>query len=211
MTPDAATGHGPVATYLAAARGFVDLVALLRHRDLSGPGLGEWELRSLVGHASRSIVTVHEYLDRPAAAVEVETAADYVVWAGRVAASGALDPADIVARGVAAGAALGDDPLSSVQRLVDAVTEQLGAVSGDPVITTIAGGMRLSDYLPTRVFELVVHGLDIVRATGVGWAPHPDALAVAVGVAVEAAVARGDGATLLLALTGREGTLASVV
>ena len=34
----------------------------------------------------------------------------------------------------------------------------------DPVISTIFGGMRLSDYLPTRTFELVVHGLDIARA-----------------------------------------------
>jgi hypothetical protein len=211
MTPDARPASDPVATYLTAARGFVDLVSLVRERDLSGPGLGEWDLRSLVGHASRSIVTVQEYLDRPAPAVEIDRAADYVVWAGRVAAAGTLDPADIVARGVAAGAALGDDPLASVRRLVDEVTARLDAVAGDPVITTIAGGMRLSDYLPTRVFELVVHGLDIVRATGVAWEPHPDALTVALEVAVEANVSRGEGAALLLALTGREGTVASVV
>ena len=31
--------------------------------------------------------------------------------------------------------------------------------------------MRLSDYLPTRTFELVVHGLDIARAAQL---PEPD-------------------------------------
>ena len=31
-----------------------------------GAGLGEWDLRALVGHASRSLITVSTYLQRPA-------------------------------------------------------------------------------------------------------------------------------------------------
>jgi hypothetical protein len=72
------------ATYLAAAGSFADLVAALP-ADLSGPGLADWDLRALVGHTSRSLVTVSEYLRRPAASVDLESAADYV--AGLAAAA----------------------------------------------------------------------------------------------------------------------------
>lgn len=209
MTPEDAAA-GPAATYLVAAAGFVDLVSLLEGRDLAGPGLGEWDLRSLVGHTSRSVVTVHEYLDRPSPTVDVTSPAGYLVRVRELLAGG-LDPADVTARGVAAGEALGEDPVAAVRRLVDQVAEQLGGVSGDPVITTIAGGMRLSDYLPTRVFELVVHGLDIVAATGVSWEPDPGAMAVAVGVAADSSVAMGQGASLLRVLTGREDRITAIV
>ena len=40
----------------------------------SEPGLGEWDIRALVGHTSRSLVTVEVYLARPAASVEVASA-----------------------------------------------------------------------------------------------------------------------------------------
>jgi hypothetical protein len=65
--------------------------------------------------------------------------------------------------------------------------------------------MRLRDYLPTRVFELVVHGTDIALATGLDWAPPADAVAASVALAGEIAVASGDGVPLLRALTGRGG------
>ena len=61
MPPDEWT-----ATYLEAAASFADLVASLPPA-LSGPGLGHWDLRALVGHTARSLVTVSEYIRRPAA------------------------------------------------------------------------------------------------------------------------------------------------
>lgn len=36
----------------------------------------------------------------------------------------------------------------------------------DPLVTTALGGMRLRQYLPTRTFELVVHGVGIARPAG---------------------------------------------
>src|SRR3954451_12362609 len=86
------------ATYLEAAGSFADLVASLPSA-LSGPGLGDWDLRALVGHTSRSLVTVSEYLRRPAPSVDLETAADYV---GGLAAAANGD-AGVVRRGVEAG------------------------------------------------------------------------------------------------------------
>ena len=99
---------------------------------------------------------------------------------------------------------LGDDPTTAVRRLLETVADDLVGAASDPVITTIAGGMRLSDYLPTRVFELVVHGLDIAAATESSWSPPAEALAESAALAARIGVLRGDGARMLRLLTGRE-------
>ena len=187
------------ATYLEAAGSYAELVASLP-ADLSGPGLGDWDLRALVGHTARSLVTVSEYLRKPAPSVDVETAVDYV--AGLADAVGS-DPG-VVRRGVEAGEMLGDDPTGAVRLLLDAVTTDLTRADPEQVVTTYAGGMRLRDYLPTRSFELVVHGLDIAAAVPVRWTPPAAALAEAVDVATQVAVRRGEGAILLRLITGRE-------
>ncbi|MCW2766262.1 MAG: hypothetical protein JWO11_2221 [Nocardioides sp.] len=207
MTPD--VSPGPVESFLGGARGFVDLVERLDGADLAGPGLGDWDLRSLVGHTSRSVLTVLQYLHQPAPTVELARAADYFVRIRELAA--VLDPADVAARGRVAGEALGDDPAGAVRRMVAEVTADLAAVEGDPVITTIAGGMHLSCYLPTRTFELVVHGLDVAEAIQLRWTPDDDALAAALTVATETSIALGSGPPLLRALTGRGGEITSIV
>jgi len=71
--------------------------------------LGEWDIRALVGHASRYFLTVETYLARPAAAVDVASAADYF-RATRLATAGAA----VAERGRDAGTALGDDPATAV-------------------------------------------------------------------------------------------------
>jgi hypothetical protein len=188
----------PLPTYLEAAASFADLVASLPP-SLPGPGLGEWDLRALVGHTSRSLVTVIDYLQQPAERIEADSAS-YVLAAGAAVSGGA----GVTERGVAAGAALGEDPAGHVRTLLDRVTSDLADADLDQVITTFAGGMRLRDYLPTRTFELVVHGLDIAAAVPVRWAPPPAAVASAVALASEVAVLRGEGPLLLRLVTGRE-------
>ena len=74
----------------------------------------------------------------------------------------------------------------------------------DPLIAVIGGlGIRLHTYLPTRVFELAVHSLDIVRATGIEFRLPPEVLDAATALAARTAVTLGDGETVLTALTGR--------
>jgi hypothetical protein len=187
------------ATYLEAAGSFVDLVDALP-AALPGPGLGEWDLRALVGHTARSLVTVSEYLRKPAPSVDVETAVDYVAG---LATAVAADPG-VVRRGVEAGELLGDDPAGAVRLLLDAVIGDLAEADPEQVLTTYAGGMRLRDYLPTRSFELVVHGLDIATVVPIRWTPPAAALAEAVAIATEVAVRRGEGTLLLRLVTGRE-------
>jgi hypothetical protein len=188
------------ATFLAAAQSFVQQVAAIPVADLTGPGLGDWDLRALVGHASRSLVTVETYLDQPTDQIDVPTAAAYYV-----AIAGALgaDSGAIIQRGRLAGEALGDDPAGFVRDLATRVEATLAGFDAAYVLTTIAGGMRLDEYLRTRTFELVVHGLDIEAASGVRPVLGHALLLDAGGLAVEVAVLGGHAADLLLAATGR--------
>jgi Mycothiol maleylpyruvate isomerase N-terminal domain len=192
--------------FLAAARSFVDQVSLLPVAALAGPGLGEWDLRALIGHTSRSLVTVETYLGSPADEVVVPTAAHYyLAIADTVGAGGP----EIIERGRRAGTALGDDPAGFVRALAHRVADQLSGYDDDFCLTTIAGGMRLDEYLRTRTFELVVHGYDIAAAAGPGVAggegsgPATAAVLDAATLAAEVAVLEGRGADLLLAATGR--------
>ena len=193
--------------YAAAARAFADLVDRLPATSYDGPGLGGWDLRALVGHTARALVTVRTYLDQPADDATVESAADYLALATRTA----TDPAAVLERGRAAGTALGDDPAASVRDLVEEVLAKVADFGDGYVLTTIAGPMRLVDYLPTRTFELVVHGLDIGRATGLDPAYPEPAVAQAVALAGQVAVRTGRGPDLLLTLTGRQPLGFSVV
>ena len=72
--------------------------------------------------------------------------------------------------------------------------DRLAGFAPTYALTTIAGGMPLEEYLRTRTFELVVHGLDIQRACGVDPAFAPDALTDGATLAAEAAVLTGRGA-----------------
>lgn len=188
------------ATYALAAHAFADQVAHIRPDAWDGPGLGDWDLRALVGHASRSPVTVLTYLPRTTDTAAVRTVAEYYRAAVTMMAA---DPAAVTARGRDAGVALGDDPVAAVADLVSRSLTALDATPGDPIIDTIVGGMHLEHYLVTRIFELVVHGLDIAAATGVPYEPPPAALTASLRLAVDVAELRGDGSVLLLALTGR--------
>ena len=189
-----------VATFESAAGFFVELVETIPSTAWNGPGLGEWDLRSLVGHAGRSLSTVTSYLARPAAVIDVPSPAAYYKWA--VQQIGA-DPAGVAERGRQAGIALGEDPAAAVRLLREDAVTAIRDLDADPIIETIAGGMRVSAYLPTRTFELTVHTLDIAAALERDVTAPAEALADALHLAAELALAKGDGQSVLLALTGR--------
>lgn len=193
------------ATFDAAATAFLALAGQIPLQRYAGPGLGSWDLRALVGHTGRALATVAEYLPVRAEAVDSETPASYFARVGRLV--GHDEDGAIAARGVAAGEALGADPVAALHSAYDAATaalDDLDDLAGDdPVVVTAGGGMRVGDYLPTRTFELTVHCLDIAAATGIDFAPPPAALAEALGVAVGSALELGLGSDVLLALTGR--------
>jgi hypothetical protein len=67
----------------------------------------------------------------------------------------------------------------------------------------MAGVMRLIDYLPSRIFELVVHTGDIGGATGMTTQTDPAPAVIALVLAAVIAAERDDFLDPLLALTGR--------
>lgn len=180
-----------------AAEWFVRTVASVDDR-WDQPGLGEWDVRALVGHTSRSLLTVEAYLARPAAGVEIPSAADYY----RATRAAAADSA-VAARGREAGAALGCDPAVAVAEIATRVLPLLDGRDGRELVTTIAGGMRLADYLPTRTFELAVHTADLATALKIPPDVPSTAAAQALHLVVDLAVADGLAGPLLLAATGR--------
>jgi uncharacterized protein (TIGR03083 family) len=191
----------PVATFASAARSFAALVHDIPRDRWHGPGLGEWDLRSLVGHTSRSLITVSTYLAHAAEREDITTPQEYYARVNPAALG--LAPAGIVERGRQAGRDLGDDPAATVDELVSRVLDELSE-AGNPLIQVIGGaGIRLHTYLPTRTFELAAHGLDIARAVDISFPLPVDVLEEATGLAARIAVAEGHGETVLLALTGR--------
>ncbi len=186
-------------SYLATADVVADLVARLRAEDWERPGLGEWTVRDLVGHTSRSLVTVIEYFARPVPHEQLTDAADYYT----AIASIRLDPGDVVERGRRAGADLGDKPAARFADLVQQAATAVQRTDPQLVVHTIAGGMRAAAYLPTRTFELVVHSLDLSRATGLPVDLPSQAVEEAAVLAARVAARTGRGPALLLAATGR--------
>jgi uncharacterized protein (TIGR03083 family) len=191
------------AAFEAAAQWFVTSAAEVGDRwEL--PGLGEWDVRSLVGHTSRSFVTVETYLAKPPERVDIESAPLYYAATNAIAAG-----PGVAQRGRDAGTALGDDPVAAVAELAERVTALVRTCSGDELLTSIAGGMRLRDYLPTRTFELVVHTCDLAVTLGLPVAPPAAASRQAIQLVTELLLDEGKAGEALLALTGRRGLAAN--
>lgn len=186
-----------VDAFAEAADWFVAVVATVGER-WDDSGLGEWDVRSLVGHTSRSLLTVEAYLAQPADAVVVGSTAAYYAATREVAAG-----PDVAERGRQAGRVLGDDPAAAVRDVAARVVPLVRTCDGTEVITTIAGGMRLTDYLPTRTFELVVHTLDLAAALGTPTEPPHLPAREALRLVADLAVEGGTAGTLLHAATGR--------
>lgn len=199
MTDQRLTAH--IDTYRRAGDHAIAVASQIPEDRWDSPALGSWSVRTLVGHIGRSFTTVVEYSARPAERADVTDSAAYYL-----AIMGVADPAQIDARAEQAGIALGDRPLEAVRELQDRANTALA--TDDRLIQTIAGGMLLSDYLPTRIFELAVHSVDLARAIGAPEALPPDVADHALALSVDVARRRGDGQALLCALTGR-GSLAA--
>lgn len=163
-------------------------------------GLGEWTVRDLVGHTSRALLTVEDYLAEPATAVEVSSPTDYF----RAALASTGDPADVARRGRDAGHALGFDIGTAVAQIAHRVVARVNAEQTDSVVATPVGGMRLGDYLPTRTFELTVHTCDLAVALDRPVDPPPTAAAQSLTVLGGLAAYGGSAGHLLLAATGRQ-------
>jgi uncharacterized protein (TIGR03083 family) len=185
--------------YAAATACFVDTVAQVGETQWEQPGLGEWTVRDLVGHASRALLTVEAYVNNPADKVEVEQPVDYFLRAQAALAN----PAAVAERGREAGRGLGADPRGMVRAIAARVLARLQEAPDAALVGTPVGGMRLIDYLPSRVFELVVHTLDLAAALSLEVPLPATATRVALQMLADLAIQPNKAAPLLLAATGR--------
>lgn len=187
--------------FIEASDSFVRLLGQVGDDQWENPGLGAWTVRSLSGHTARAILTVETYLSHDeAGSVTIPSAEDYY----NEVLEQFTDHASIEARGVEAGAWLGEDPVTQVSEALTR-TRALIAEQPDDRIVSIGGmGILLEQYLRTRVVELVVHSLDLARAIGADYTPPAGGLATAVSLLTGTAVHKGLGTELLLAITGRE-------
>lgn len=188
--------------YAEAAQAVSGLVARIPDDAWDGPGLGEWDLRALVGHTSRAFVTVLTYLERPADTEDIDSPEGYYALIPAMTGEG-IDQAAVAQRGRDAGAALGDEPAAAFAALAQRAVAAARAADPDALISSIAGGVRVASYVPTRTVELVVHGHDIAAATGLAVAFTEHTVTQVATVLARTAVRLGHGPALLDALTGR--------
>jgi uncharacterized protein (TIGR03083 family) len=184
-----------------ASEAFIGLVGRIDAEQWGDPGLGVWTVRDLVGHTSRAISTVETYLAaEPAPVMNVPDAETYY----SEVMERYTDNDAIAARGVAAGEQLGEDPVATLTALVVRASAAASAEPPDRLVSIGPLGIPFAEYLRTRVFELVVHGFDIARATGLEHGIPESVIAETAALAARVAARKGRGDEVLLALTGRE-------
>ena len=184
----------------SAAHSFLDLVAQVKVSQWGEPALGVWDVRSLVGHTARAILTVEQYLTAdPAPEVTTPDAEAYYLEVF----DKYTDNDAIAARGVEAGKNLTADSGVEFEAALNSALARIVADGPDRIVAIGPIGIPLGEYLRTRVFELVVHGMDIAKATGLDHGLDPEVVANVADLAARVAVRKGHGEDLLFALTGR--------
>ncbi len=186
---------GEIAAAFRDASGFfVEAVRLVPPDRWDGPGLGDWTLRELVGHANRAHTTVEEYLLHP----QEPQPPDGPYFRDEA----------IAARGRDAVRALGDDPARAVRAIAETVLALVAESAPDRPVVGPAGAMTLEQYLPSRTAELTIHGLDVSRAAGLELDAPPGAIEASLTFVVRLATRKQRGQQLLLAASGRDPLLA---
>lgn len=195
-----------VALFEDSARSFIDLISRVKPGQWNDHGLGSWSVRSLTGHTTRAITTVSDYLAGEApATVNCADAETYVLENTGGSLSEREDAnAAIAQRGVDAGSLLADSPLDQLTQQLERALAMIVAQPPTRVVSVYGGrNIPLSEHLRTRNFELVVHTMDLARATGIPHSLPARSVEDAVILAARVAVRKGFGQELLLAMAGR--------
>jgi hypothetical protein len=179
-----------LAAAFADASGFlVEAVRLVPADSWDQPGIGTWTRLELAGHANRSHTLLPEYLLRP--------------QPPQPPGSPYFSAESIAARGREAVAVLGADPAAAIAAASASAIALVGATAPDAVLGSPAGTMTLRRYLPSRIAELTIHGLDLAAAVDAALAPPAAALRESLAFVAAIAARRDQPAAVLLALTGR--------
>lgn len=125
-------------------------------------GLPGWDVKLLVAHVVRQIDAVRLLLSEPEPD-PVPPLTGLSAWA--VSTAAIAEQLDASTRETAAG-------ITNAAEAVDAAAARMepfleDAVRADRIVPHVFGAMRALDMTVTRLVELVVHGDDLARATGV--------------------------------------------
>lgn len=128
-----------------------------------------WDVRGLIGHLIRDVDRIVTYLaasppDLTPSAGDIDAVAYFRAFDPAQAAPGVAERSRETAAAYATRDALVEGFAQMWRHAVEAAT-----AAGPERIVTVAGGqtLRLADYVPTRVLEMTVHGLDLADALGV--------------------------------------------
>jgi uncharacterized protein (TIGR03083 family) len=194
-----------VETFAETAHVVGSMVAAIDDPTL--PGLGEWDVHELAAHTLRALTTLESYLAQPAPTDEpplADASAYFTAYLDVRRADPARTDAAVAERGRSAAAAQGlADIAARFGELATELIAPLQAAGPDRLVMSPWGAMRLTDYLRTRLFELVAHGLDLIAATGNTHRLPDTALRDALSLLVELAERRGLAPGLIRVLTGR--------
>ncbi|MCU1369890.1 MAG: hypothetical protein JWO77_1084 [Ilumatobacteraceae bacterium] len=164
--------------------------------------LGEWTVRELVAHGARAFRTVSDYVGGEVKdPAPISSAAQYfrIVLAEQT-------PHLHIANRARKEAREDTDWVEATDRYWAAAELVVSKVPADTDVHLFVGEMALSQYLATRVVELVVHGTDLAEAIGIPSPPPPSGARVAIEVLLDLSTA-DDAASVLRLLTGRPGSL----
>jgi uncharacterized protein (TIGR03083 family) len=130
-------------------------------------------VRELASHMLRGAMRIDDMLDK--GPVDSEPERDGITyfraWEGDAAGPAA---AEVVQRAQEASASLPQDLAKTWDvEWTKALQRARSYVNEDPVLHSIFGLMRLTEYLKTRCVEVVIHHMDLDDA--LGRKPHPDA------------------------------------
>ncbi len=174
--------------------------------DMHAPALGSWDVAGLAGHLIRQIGGPAAYLaEPPPDHVELaDPAAYYLAYLAWRSDDPDTADASVAARGnAAAGQLTAESAAEQMLAALDHSLDAMAAAGPDRAVPTPFGSMRLADYLPTRTFEVVVHGLDLGHALDRSWRPPDPAVEQCLGLLGAIAARSGRAGELLLLATGR--------
>ena len=189
----------PRAWFHHSSSGVLEVLGTIPADAWDTHGLGDWTVRELAAHTMRAWSTVVTYLDEPVPVGHPLDAPTY--FAESLVLPGVHEGVRERAR---ADAEELQDLVAAAQGRASSALVRVAHKADDRLVPSRFGPLTLAEYLRTRAFELTVHGLDLVRATGVA---VPEALsrsvAPAAQLALEVATRRTLDESVLLALTGR--------
>ena len=165
---------------------FVDAVSRVSLDQWEETALGVWNVRDLVGHTSRAMLTVEQYA---------------TVGADR---QGIGTSEGIAERGRLAGVELGDDPEAAVRAIAARVAALVETLPADHPMHTPAGTRELVPYLRSRITELTIHTMDLAAALDLEVEPPPERLRETLYSLSDTALRLGVAGEVAFGLTGRK-------